>query len=181
MPNYRRSHVPGGTYFFTLVTYRRRKWLCTDIVRAALRETIVKIRATHPFKIDAFVLLPDHLHCVWTLPEGDMDYSIRWRLIKSDLTRNCADRLPLDTHINASREKRKERHLWQRRFLEHLIRDDEDFARHCDYIHYNPVKHGFCHYPEEWPYSSFHRFVAQGIYAQGWGGTDDSLELPYDV
>jgi putative transposase len=169
MSNYRRLTVAGGTYFFTQITYQRRPWLCHDIARTTLREAINKVRQSYPFAIDAFVLLPDHLHCLWTLPEGDSDYATRWRLIKTFVTKHCASELALETKITASREKRKEGNLWQRRFWEHLIRDESDFARHCDYIHYNPVKHGLCRTPNEWKFSSIHRFMAEGIYPENWG------------
>jgi putative transposase len=120
-----------------------------------LREAFRSIRDRHPFTIEAFVLLPDHLHCIWTLPQGDCDFSTRWRLIKSQFTRNCmvGDRLP----VSASRSSKGEQPIWQRRFWEHLIRNDEDFRRHVDYIHYNPVKHGLVRNASEWPYSSFGR------------------------
>ncbi|MBW4649097.1 MAG: transposase [Kastovskya adunca ATA6-11-RM4] len=169
MPNYRRLAVAGGTYFFTQVTYQRRTWLCNDIARATLRDAINTVRQTYPFSIDAFVLLPDHLHCIWTLPEGDSDYTTRWRLIKTLVTKRCATELALNAKVTDSRSKRKEGNLWQRRFWEHLIRDEVDYARHCHYIHYNPVKHGLCQTPIQWRFSSVHRFVAQGIYPEDWG------------
>ena len=169
MPNYRRLIIPGATYFFTIVTYQRRPWLCTEIARQTLRESINKVRKKYPFSIDALVLLPDHIHCIWTLPPGDGDYATRLRLIKDFVTKNCGDDLGIDAKITRSRQKRKERNLWQRRFWEHMIRDEKDFANHCDYIHYNPVKHGLCKTPREWQFSSVHRFVAQGLYAPDWG------------
>ncbi len=169
MPNYRRLTLPGSTYFFTQVTYQRRHWLCTEIARETLRVAINKVRQTYPFSIDAIVLLPDHLHCLWTLPPGDSDYATRWRLIKTFVTKHCASKLDLDTEITASRHKRKEGNLWQRRFWEHLIRHEEDFATHCDYIYYNPVKHDLCKASREWQFSSVHRFIAQGFYPKNWG------------
>lgn len=169
MTNYRRSKIEGGTYFFTQVTHQRQPWLCTDTARPLLRAAFLKVREKYPFAIDAIVLLPDHLHCIWTLPPKDSDYATRWRLIKSDVTRQGASQLKLQTNRSESRKKRGERNLWQRRFWEHLIRDDTDFEQHCDYIHYNPVKHGLCHRAAEWQYSSFHRYVAQGVYSIDWG------------
>ena len=169
MPNYRRLIIPGATYFFTQVTYQRRPWLCTEIARHTLRTAIEKVRQKYPFSIDAIVLLPDHLHCLWTLPQGDSDYAVRWRLIKTFVTKQCAAELALEAKITNSRQQRREGNLWQRRFWEHLIRDEEDFAKHCDYIHYNPVKHGLCKAPGELQFSSWHRFVAQGFYCQDWG------------
>jgi putative transposase len=169
MSNYRRVNIPGGTYFFTQVTYQRQRWLCSEIGRKTLRLAINHVRQAYPFTIDAFVLLPDHLHCIWTLPPEDSDYATRWRLIKSFTTKHCANELALAATTTASRQRRKEKNLWQRRFWEHLIRDENDFIKHCDYIHYNPVKHGLCRVPREWEFSTVHRFVAQGSYPEDWG------------
>lgn len=180
MPNYRRIAIAGRTYFFTQVTYQRRNWLCSEIARQTLRTAIDKVRVKYPFTIDALVLLPNHIHCIWTLPDGDTDYASRWRLIKTFVTKNCASQLKLDPTINSSRQKRQEGNLWQRRFWEHLIRDDIDFVRHCDYIHYNPVKHGLCKSPKEWLFSSFHRFVDEGVYSEGWG-VDRIPDISVDV
>ncbi|BAY96262.1 hypothetical protein NIES37_01920 [Tolypothrix tenuis PCC 7101] len=171
MTNYRRIAIAGGTYFFTQVTHERYPWLCYANARALLRQAIIEVRQKYPFTIDALVLLPDHIHCIWTLPPGDSNYAKRWRLIKTYATKNKTCDLEIDISINESREKRIESNLWQRRFWEHWIRNEADFIHHCDYIHYNPVKHGFCSAPSEWPYSSFHRFVAQGIYPANWGET----------
>jgi len=170
MTNYRRHALAGGTYFFTQVTHQRRPWLCTETARTTLRAAITQVRQTYPFVIEAMVLLPDHLHCLWTLPEGDSNYAIRWRLIKTYVTKQAASALDLDIELSQSRQKRREGNLWQRRFWEHWIRDERDFTQHCEYIHYNPVQHGLCQMPGEWQYSSFHRFVAQGVYASDWGG-----------
>jgi putative transposase len=168
MPDYRRNFVPGACYFFTEVTYGRHRWLCRDFARRALREAIVKARRFHPFVIEAWVLLPDHLHCLWTLPDWDSDYSKRWRLIKSSVTTDIGDTVGAKFR-SSSRRKRRERSVWQRRFWEHTIRNEEDFRIHCDYIHYNPVKHGLCAAPKLWPYSSFHRFVRERRYELDWG------------
>jgi putative transposase len=169
MTHYRRLIVAGGTYFFTQVTHQRQPWLCTEIARTTLRAAITHIRQNYPFTIDAFVLLPNHLHCIWTLPAGDSDYATRWRLIKGYVTKQAASELNLDAKRSQSRQKRREGNLWQRRFWEHGIRNERDFIRHCDYIHHNPVRHGLCRKPGEWKYSSLHRFVAQGIYPPDWG------------
>ncbi|UBF30059.1 transposase (plasmid) [Kovacikia minuta CCNUW1] len=169
MTNYRRLTIAGGTYFFTLVTHQRRPWLCCDIARSTLRAAITHVRLTYPFVIEAMVLLPNHLHCIWTLPTGDSDYATRWRLIKAYVTKQAATKLKLDAQLSQSRQQRREGNLWQRRFWEYWIRDQQDFIRHCDYIHYNPVRHGLCRSPGEWKYSSFHRFVVQGIYPPDWG------------
>lgn len=167
MPNYRRNFVPGGTYFFTVVTHERRPWLCTDQARRALREAIELVRTDRPFRIEAWVLLPDHLHCIWTLPPGDADFPGRWRRIKAAVSKRCAEQVS-GMSADLSRAKRGERLLWQRRFWEHTVRNERDLAAHADYIHYNPVKHGFCVRPAEWPYSSFHRFVRMGFYGPDW-------------
>jgi putative transposase len=121
----------------------------------------------HSFKIDAFVLLPDHLHCIWTLPQGDSDLSTRWRLVKSYFSHRYEGEYRGD--VSASREKKREQAIWQRRFWEHAIRDEEDYARHVDYIHYNPVKHGLVRAPRDWEYSSFHGYIRAGLYDEMWG------------
>lgn len=178
MPNYQREYIPGGSYFFTLVTHERQPWLCEDAARMALRATISEVRQKWPFAIEAWVLLPDHLHCIWRLPEGDADFSTRWRLIKSGVTKRLRGESGASRFANApyredglaaSRLVRGEKGLWQRRFWEHAIRDEADFRAHCDYIHYNPVKHGICRSPGDWPFSTLGRFVAQGTYPEGWG------------
>ena len=168
MSNYRRPSVTGGTYFITQVTYQRIPWLCSDIWRKALREAIEKISQKYPFSIDAFILLPDHFHCLWTLPPDDLDFSTRLRLIKTYVTKHYGNELGLNRPISLSRQKRAERNLWQRRFWEHLIRDERDFITHCDYIHHNPVKHELCSNPQDWQFSSIHRFIAQDIYPPNW-------------
>jgi putative transposase len=177
MSNYRRLKISGGTYFFTLVTEERRPWLCSEIARQTLRTGIERVRQRHPFTIEAFVLLPDHLHCIWTLPDGDSNFFIRWRLIKTFVTKNSGGELSAGTELNLSRQKHQESDIWQRRFWEHLIRDEQDFTNHCDYIHYNPVKHGLCKAPKDWPFSSFHRLVERGFYPADWG-TETVPEVP---
>jgi putative transposase len=167
MPNYRRAQE-GSTYFFTVVTYQRRRFLCLDESRRHLREVVCRVRESHPFSIDAWVLLPDHMHCIWSLPEGDTNFSIRWALIKKGFTRNAKDWL--DTpEPNLSRKAKREGTIWQRRFWEHVIRNDRDYKAHCDYIHYNPVKHGMVKAPLDWPHTTFHRYVKRGIYPEDWG------------
>ena len=162
MSNYRRRYRPGGTFFFTHVTYQRYPWLCSDLGRQALRYSLVTVRQKHPFTIDAFVLLPDHLHCIWTLPEGDIDYAKRWRLIKLMVTKACGRELALPSEKTASGERRRESNLWQRRYWEHCIRNEQDFVSHCEYIHTNPVKHGLVGCPTDWAYSSLHRYLQEG-------------------
>ena len=164
---YRRAKIDGGTYFFTLVTHNRRQFLCEPDNVSLLRNAFRYVIKQHPFKIDAFVLLPDHLHCIWTLPDGEHNFSIRWRLIKSYFSRQCAPQY--QDKISTSRQKKQEKAIWQRRFWEHQIRDQTDFIHHVEYIHYNPVKHGLVKAPKDWEYSSFHRYVDEGIYDVEWG------------
>lgn len=168
MSCYRRDNTLGGTWFFTVVTFRRREILCKDPVRKALREAIAETRQSWPFRIDAWVLLPDHMHCLWTLPDGDADFSLRWNLIKRRTSKALKDIYHLPELMNDSKRAHRELTLWQRRFWEHRIRDERDFERHADYIHYNPLKHGLCHRPVDWPYSSLHRLVNQGVYPVDW-------------
>ncbi|MEH2011627.1 REP-associated tyrosine transposase [Nostoc sp.] len=129
MPNYRRAKLPGGTYFLTQVTHHRQQKLISDIARLALRAAITHVRQKYPLTIDAFVLMGDHFHCLWTLPEGDSDLSTRLRLIKTFVTKQYGKQLGINTDISTSRQKRIERNLWQRRFWEHLIRNDRDFTK----------------------------------------------------
>ena len=152
MPNYRRAIVPGGCFFFTVNLLERKQTLLVDHI-AALREAVVTTRRGHPFTIDAFVVLPDHLHAVWTLPLDDCDFSTRWRLIRC----RFAAALPRQERRSEIRIARRERGIWQRRFWEHTIRDDDDYRAHCGYVHFNPVKHGLVSHPAEWPYSSYLR------------------------
>ncbi len=173
---YRRSQIKGGRYFFTLATHNRRRFLCipdnVNLLRQAFRYTMQR----HPMKINAFVLLPDHLHSIWTLPENDADYSMRWGLIKSYFSRHCQNRY--EDVISKSRQSKQERAFWQRRFWEHTIRDDKDFTKHVEYIHYNPVKHGLVKSPKDWKYSSFHNYVQAGLYNILWGS---SGEVSFDL
>ncbi|MBU0674614.1 MAG: transposase [Proteobacteria bacterium] len=170
MSDYRRAKNKGGTYFFTVVTYRRERFLCDDDIRGLLRDAIAAARRTHPFVIDAWVLLPDHLHCIWILPPDDHAFGLRWSMIKRYVSQRC-HRLQRPDRLNASQRKRHELTLWQRRFWEHLIRDEKDLRNHCDYIHYNSVKHGLVASPKDWPYSTFHRYVEDGIYPSSWGAS----------
>lgn len=173
---YRRTKIKGGTYFFTVVTYNRRPFLCyldnIELLRQAFQYTMQR----HPMKIDAFVLLPDHLHSIWTLPENDDNFSMRWRLIKSYFSRHCEDKY--NDIASKSRRSKQERAFWQRRFWEHTIRDDQDFAKHVEYIHYNPVKHGLVTAPKDWEYSSFHRYVRAELYDEFWGADSEIMFDP---
>jgi putative transposase len=171
MPEYRRVKTEGSTYFFTVITHLRRPILTSEAVRQALREGIQRARQTLPFKIEAWVLLPDHLHAVWTLPPEDNNYASRWAIIKRQVSNRCGRQCGGRELLSRSRQNRKESGIWQRRFWEHQIRDDHDFQRHIDYLHWNPVKHGHVRQAADWPFSSFHRWVAQGIYPPDWGGT----------
>jgi len=165
MTFYRRNLVPGGTFFFTVNLAERKRSLLTERL-ASLRLAFRQTRQRHPFSIDAIVVLPDHLHAIWTMPEGDADYATRWRLIKTMFSRSLAK----TERISESRRAQGERGIWQRRYWEHTIRDEADFARHVDYIHINPLKHGLVHRVRDWAPSSFHHFVKRGVYPVGWAG-----------
>ena len=168
MSHFRRANTQGATYFFTVATYRRRSFLCDDDVRIALRQAINKVPSQYPFTIDAWVLLPDHIHAIWTLPLNDADFAKRWQLIKRYVTQSCGARLHKPTWMTTSKTKHRESTLWQRRYWEHQIRDDVDYANHMDYLHYNPVKHGLVKQVQDWPYSTFHRYVEKGVYDEDW-------------
>ena len=227
MPDYRRFRIPGGCYFFTVNLLERNNTLLVDRIDV-LRTSVRSTQRRYPFHIDAWVVLPEHMHCIWTLPPGDDDFSARWREIKKSFSRA----LPRTERRSAVRIRRNERGIWQRRFWEHAIRNDKDYAAHMDYIplalkntsfiariflriallsslaiacyyctltpsssqkpthskrgilkreryiHYNPVKHGWVKRVHEWPYSSFHRLVAKGVYAHDWAG---EREMKRDV
>ena len=171
MPQYSRAYIAGGTFFFTVALLERKRDLLVanvDILRDAFRS----VHRRYPFRIDAIVVLPDHLHAMWSLPAGDSDFSTRWRLIKTAFTRQ----IPATERLSAVRKRKGERGIRQRRFWEHAIRDEHDWERHVDYIHFNPVKHGHAKRAIDWPYSSLHRFVREGQYAVDWGGGND-LEI----
>jgi len=170
MPTYRRIVIPGSTYFFTVVTFQRQKFLTKSKCRQILREVLDEVRQKHPFTIESWVLLPDHLHCMWTLPSEEANFSKRWGLIKAKFAKRAKELFHKADRMTESRAKHRESAIWQRRFWEHLVRDDADFHRHFDYIHYNPVKHGLVSRVKDWPFSTFHRFVRQGIYPDDWGG-----------
>lgn len=165
MTNYRRLRQPGGAFFFTLNLADRRQRLLTDHIDT-LRGAFREVRQAHPFIVHAVAILPEHLHCLWELPSGDSDYSTRWRQIKAAFSRS----LPKGEPVSVSRAQKGERGVWQRRFWEHRIRDDGDFAACFDYTHYNPVKHGWVKRVRDWPWSSFHRYVRLGLYPIDWGG-----------
>ncbi len=169
MPNYRRAFVGGGTWFFTVNLLQRKNndLLVREI--DLLRESVRKVRKRYPFKIDAWVVLPDHLHAVLTLPPDDADFALRWRLIKSDFSRS----LPMTEYRSKARKKAGERRIWQRHYWEHLIRDDLDYQRHVEYVHVNPLKHGYVARVQDWPYSTFHRYIRKRVYPFNWCGNID--------
>jgi putative transposase len=168
MPDYRRNWVPGGTYFFTVALLeRKRDLLVTEI--GLLQEAVRRVKRLYPFEIIAWVVLPDHLHCVWTLPPGDADYATRWRLIKLLFAKG----LPKQERLSAVRKRRRERGVWHRRYWEHTIRDERDLANHVDYVHWNPMKHGLVARVADWPYSTFHRLVRLGLYPLDWAGASE--------
>jgi putative transposase len=162
MVNYRRNFVPGGTYFFTVALRNRQSRQLTqsiDLLHRAFRDTL----RSQPFQIDAIVILPDHLHTIWTLPPGDSDYPARWKAVKSNFSR-----LLVKSGIPVEKRQDGSTLVWQRRYWEHTIRDHNDLNRHIDYIHFNPVKHGLVSRVADWPFSSFHRYVKLGLLSLDW-------------
>ena len=169
--DYRRAWHKGGTYFFTLNLLQRKN---NDLLVRhidVLRAVIKKVNRTHPFIIHAWVVLPEHMHCVIELPIDDADFATRWRLIKSGLSKA----MPKDERRSDVRVKRGERAIWQRRYWEHLIKNEADYLAHIDYVHINPVKHGIVNHVKDWPYSTFHNLVDQGVYPADWGGGLDNV------
>jgi len=156
--------TPKAVLISLPLTLTSTKLLTDEDVRNALRAGIENTRKTLPFQLIAWVLLPDHMHCIWTLPEGDADFATRWGMIKRHVSQCCAHRLHQEEVLNDSMRKRNELSLWQRRYWEHQIRDENDLARHVDYIHWNPLKHGLVDKVSDWPYSTFHRYVGEGVY-----------------
>lgn len=167
---YRRTRTPGGTYFFTVNLADRTTDLLVRHIDT-LREALRTVKARHPFSLVAMVVLPEHLHAVWRLPPGDADFPLRWSLIKGRFSRQ----LPRQEPIRSARSAKRERGIWQRRYWEHRIRDPEDLARHVDYIHYNPVKHGWVDHAEDWPHSTLHAFIRRGVVGPDWGGPGSDL------
>ena len=176
MRTYKRLRIDGGCYFFTVNLAERHG---NDLLVRHIDDLRVAMRTTmhdHPFTIDAMVVLPEHLHCLWQMPPDDDDFPNRWRLIKARFSR-CVDR---GERISSSRRRKGERGIWQRRYWEHAIRDDRDYQRHVDYIHYNPVKHGHVNAPHEWPHSSFMRWVERGMYPANWAAPLDVIECEWE-
>jgi putative transposase len=159
---YCRSNTPGGTYFFTVVTHERQPWLSDPMCVKTLGDVLRNVRDQRPFENLAMVLMPDHLHCIWRLPREDADFSTRWMLIKQGMSYRLRGRIGV-------------KRLWQNRFWEHTLRDDRDVEEHTHYIHFNPVKHGHVAQVSDWPYSTFHRYVQNGIYPPDWGTAPGSL------
>jgi putative transposase len=169
MPKYLRNYLPGGTYFFTVVTQDRRAILTTASSRKHLRTAIQCELQRAPFTQVAIALLPEHLHTVWSLSEGDADYSIRWKRIKQRFTRSFLADGGEEAETTANRKKHQERGVWQPRFWEHTVRDEDDLERCINYIHYNPVKHGLVERVCDYPWSTFHDYVKSGVYSLDWG------------
>ena len=170
MSRYRRAHIEGGTFFFIVnLADRSSDILVRHIDR--LRRIYASVQERYPFETIAICVLPDHLHAVWSLPQDDSDFSLRWSLIKSGFSRG----LPGDMPRSVSKIARRERGIWQRRYWEHAIRNDADLERHVDYVHFNPVKHGHVSQVCDWPHSSFHRYVAQGVLPLDWGGRSHDI------
>jgi putative transposase len=178
MPYYRR--ISGTTFFFSVVAYRRRAMFCDEAFRQALNAAIRYVRARHPFCIDAWVLLPDHMHAIWTLPDGDHDFSSRWATIKHLVSRSCGGDYHQPETQTTSARNRRESTIWQRRFWEHRIRDERDMEMHMDYVHFNPVRHGYAQSAAEWEYSTFHRHVKAGLYPLDWGGSPGLADLAFE-
>jgi len=167
---YRRTDRTGATYFFTANLAERHKCLLVEYINE-LRLVVKMVKQRHPFEIDAMVVLPDHIHTTWTLPEGDKDYPTRWMLIKTAFSRH----INTGERRNQSRISKRERGIWQRRYWEHLIRDEQDYICHVDYIHYNPVKHGYITKASEWQYSSIHRYIKSGLIDEDWGADKEVM------
>jgi putative transposase len=169
MPECRRLWVPGGTYAFTVNLADRSRRLLSERFDV-LHDATCVVRRRHAFEIVAWVVMPNHLHAVWTLPDGDHDFALRWMLIKQRFSRA----MPAHERITASRLRKGERGIWQRRYWERLVRNERDMQNCIDYIHFNPVKHGMAARVVDWPYSSFHRFVLNGWLPEDWAGSPDA-------
>jgi putative transposase len=168
MPNYRRVRVPGGSFFFTVVTNRRARLFTHPRGRRLLGSMFRRCLLKWPFTINALVLLPEHLHAIWSLPPGDDDYPKRWAWIKKEFTKEWLRAGGAEAQFSDARRRERRRGIWQPRYWEHTLEDEDDFERHFDYIHYNPVKHGHVKCPRDWPWSSFHRWLARGVYPEHW-------------
>ena len=168
MPDYIRNRIAGGCYFFTVNLLERHQNQLLVQQIDLLRDVVRRVRDRHPFHIDGWVVLPDHMHCIWTLPQDDYYYPRRIRLVKSLFSK----KLPKTEKRSSVRQRKGERGIWQRRYWEHTIRDERDYAAHMDYLHYNPVKHGYVENVMDWPYSTFRHHVQQGLYPENWAAND---------
>ena len=172
MPNYRRYWIEGGCYFFTINLLERHENRLLVQHIELLRDVVKRVRARYPFHIDGWVVLPEHMHCIWTLPKGDDDYALRIRLIKTLFSK----KLPQTERRSEVRQTKGERGIWQRRYWEHTLRDERDYLQHMDYLHFNPVKHGHVDRVKDWPYSTFRYLVHLGVYSSDWGGADVEIQ-----
>ncbi len=181
MSDYRRYFVAGGTFFFTVVTQRRAPLFADERARTLLGNVMRECFARHPVTVTALVLLPDHLHTLWSLPPGDSNYSMRWRWIKKEFTQRWLAMGGDEQPRNQSRLRERRRGIWQRRFWEHTILDETDLENHFDYLHFNPVKHRYVSRVRDWPWSTFHRWVARGHYDINWGAGYEPPDMPGDA
>src|SRR5262245_16696869 len=171
MTRYRRAKVEGGTFFFTLALADRSSDLLVRHIEQ-LRASYSRVQRRYPFETIAICVLPDHLHAIWSVPQDDANFPLRWSQIKAGFSRELSE----SAHLSPSKIAKREKGIWQRRYWEHVVRDDTDLQRHVDYIHFNPVKHGHVSRARDWPYSSFARYVERGLLPLDWGG--DALDLP---
>ncbi|MEN1679952.1 MAG: transposase [Planctomycetota bacterium] len=172
MPDYRRWFVPGGCYFFTVATHGRRAVFRTEAARKLLGVCYRRCEREWPFETKAIVLLPDHLHAIWQLPPGDRDYPRRWSRIKSWFTQGYLAAGGSKALVSEAQDREGRRGVWQPRFWEHTIADEDDFQSHFGYVHFNPVKHGYASRVRDWKPSTFHRWVARGVYERDWGRSE---------
>ena len=181
MPNWRRAIIPGGTFFFTVVTDGRRPLFNSAAARTVLGNVMRECQTTNPFEVMAVVLLPDHLHTIWNMPSGDANYSARWQWIKTQFTQRWLAAGGTECEVTQGRQNDGRRGVWQPKFWEHTIEDEDDFDHHFDYIHYNPVKHGYVRCPEDWEWSSFLRWVRLGVYQKHWACGDRNFNPDFDA
>lgn len=166
MTNYRRYKFPGGYYFFTVITHHRRPIFNDAAARFYLKQAWLQTQTDKPFDTVVLCLMPEHRHCVWKLPDDDFNYSLRWASIKSRFTRLWLSDGGCEANQTHSRRSKRERGVWQRRFWEHQIRDWDDLENHVRYIHTNPLKHGLVEHPQQWPWSTWHKYYQKGFYSQ---------------
>lgn len=174
MSHYRRNYTQGGTFFFTVKLAHPKSRLLVEHIDL-LRDAYAWVQNRYPFETVAVCVLPDHIHAVWTLPAGDDDYSLRWKLLK----RRFSDTFPAAENRSESKMRRGDKGIWQRRFYEHTVRDDADLRRCVDYVYFNPVKHGLVRNVCDWPFSSFHRDVERGLFPRDWGGNREVLGMNF--